>query len=99
MAWRYLDLADFLLIAEAVLQTPAEDLARITRIDLAESALHAPAATFGSVEFYPDPREQDRGAVQPDHPQPPLARRQQATRLLVRPGVRRPQRWQMDPAC
>ena len=51
MAWRYLDLADFLLIAEAVLQTPAEDLARITRIDLAESALHAPAATFGGAEF------------------------------------------------
>jgi death on curing protein len=41
-------------IAEAVLQTPAEDLARITRLDLAESALHAPAATFGGVEFYPD---------------------------------------------
>lgn len=36
------------------MQTPAEDLARITRLDLAESALHAPAATFGGVEFYPD---------------------------------------------
>jgi death on curing protein len=54
VAWHYLDLGDFLLIAEAVLQTPAEDLARITRLDLAESALHAPAATFGGVEFYPD---------------------------------------------
>ena len=54
MAWRYLDLEDFLLVAEAVLQIPAEDLARITRLDLAESALHAPAATFGGVEFYPD---------------------------------------------
>ncbi len=54
MAFEYLDLADFLLIAEAVLDIPAEDLARVTRIELAESALHAPAATFGGVEFYPD---------------------------------------------
>ncbi|MFU8841282.1 MAG: type II toxin-antitoxin system death-on-curing family toxin [Nitriliruptoraceae bacterium] len=54
MTWSYLDLADFLLIAEAVLDIPAEDLARAGRLDLAESALHAPAATFGGVEFYPD---------------------------------------------
>ena len=54
MAFEYLDLADFLLIAEAVLDTPAEDLARAARLELAESALHAPAATFGGVEFYPD---------------------------------------------
>jgi death on curing protein len=55
MAWRYLDLVDFLLIAEAVLDIPAEDLARARRLELAESALHAPAAEFGGVEFYPDP--------------------------------------------
>ncbi|MCC5949918.1 MAG: Fic family protein [Nitriliruptoraceae bacterium] len=54
MAFEYLDLADFLLIAEAVLDIPAEDLARVARMELAESALHAPAATFGGVEFYPD---------------------------------------------
>ena len=54
MAWDYLDLADFLLIAEAVLDIPAEDLAHAARLELAESALHAPAATFGGVEFYPD---------------------------------------------
>jgi death on curing protein len=54
VAWHYLDLADFLLIAEVVLQTPADDLARVTRVDLAESALHAPAAAFGGVAFYPD---------------------------------------------
>lgn len=54
MAWRYLDLADFLLVAEAVLGIPAEDLVNAARIDLAESALHAPAAEFGGVEFYPD---------------------------------------------
>ena len=54
MAWRYLDLADFLLVTEAVLGIPAEDLANAARIDLAESALHAPAAEFGGVEFYTD---------------------------------------------
>ncbi len=54
MAWRYLDLADVLLIAEAVLETPAEDLAQLGRLELAESALHAPAAEFGGVEFHPD---------------------------------------------
>lgn len=50
----YLNLADYLLIAEAVLKTPAEELALVIRVDLAESALAAPAAEFGGVEFYPD---------------------------------------------
>ena len=50
----YLDLATFLLIAEQVLNTPAEDLARLPGLHLAESALNAPAAEFGGVEFYPD---------------------------------------------
>ncbi len=54
MGWRYLDLADFLLIAEAVLDIPAEDLLRADRIELAESALHALAAEFGGVEFLPE---------------------------------------------
>lgn len=53
MAWAYLDVADFLVIAEAVLDIPAEDLAGAARLDLADSALHAPAAEFGGVEFYP----------------------------------------------
>lgn len=51
---RYLNLADYLLIAEAMLETPAEELALVIRVDLAESALAAPAAEFGGVEFYPD---------------------------------------------
>jgi len=54
VAWEYLDLADFLLVVEAVLDIPAEDLARAARLELAESALHAPAAISGGVEFYPD---------------------------------------------
>jgi death-on-curing protein len=50
----YLDLADFLAISEIVLGQPAEDIAFVPRLELAESALHAPAASFGGVEFYPD---------------------------------------------
>lgn len=54
MSWDYLDLADYLLIAEAVLHIPAENIAKAARLELAESALHAPAAEFGGVEFYAD---------------------------------------------
>lgn len=50
----YLDLADYLLIAEAVLGVPAEQIARWPGVGLADSALHAPAASFGGVELYPD---------------------------------------------
>lgn len=50
----YLELADYLLIAEAVLGMPAEEIAHWPGIGLAESALHAPAARFGGVELYPD---------------------------------------------
>jgi death-on-curing protein len=50
----YLDLADYLLIAEEVLGVPAETIAGWPGVGLAESALNAPAASFGGVEFYPD---------------------------------------------
>ena len=50
----YLDLADYLLIAEVVLGVPAEAIARWPGVGLAESALEAPAMGFGGVEFYPD---------------------------------------------
>jgi|SRR6185312_15744366 len=52
-----LTLADFLLISEAVLGAPAEELARTVLIPSAESALAAPFATFGGTDFYPDPTE------------------------------------------
>jgi death-on-curing protein len=52
--WAYLDLGTFLVIAEHVLDVPAEDLARLPGLHLAESALNAPAAEFGGVEFYPE---------------------------------------------
>lgn len=50
----YPDLADYLLVAEAVVGVPAEQIARWPGIGLAESALHAPQAGFGGVELYPD---------------------------------------------
>lgn len=54
METRYLDLVDFLLIAEAALGIEATVLERVTALDLAESALAAPAAEFQGSEFYPD---------------------------------------------
>lgn len=50
----YLDLADYLLIAEEVLGVPAETIAGWPSVGLAESALNAPAMGFAGVEFYPD---------------------------------------------
>jgi death on curing protein len=47
----YLDVADFLLIAEAVLGVAARELAYSARIDLAESALAAPTASFEGTEL------------------------------------------------
>lgn len=51
---RYLTLAEALTIAEAVTGTNAAVLARASRLNLLDSALHAPQAGFGDVEFYPD---------------------------------------------
>jgi hypothetical protein len=46
----YLELADYLLIAERVLGLPAEAIANFDRIGLAASALAAPRAGFGGVD-------------------------------------------------
>jgi len=43
---RYLDLAEYLWLAEQVTGIDAATLAKASRIDLADSALHAPAAGF-----------------------------------------------------
>jgi death-on-curing protein len=51
---RALELADFLLIAEAVLGIPAKRIAEESNLNLADSALHAPLAGFGGEDFYPD---------------------------------------------
>jgi death on curing protein len=51
---QYLDLADYLWLAGAALDRAPEAVFDIADLGLAESALHAPAATYGGVEFYPD---------------------------------------------
>lgn len=50
----YLGLADYLLIAEAVLEVRAEVLYHSANLHLADSALHAPAASYGGIELYPN---------------------------------------------
>ncbi len=49
---RYLTLAEALTIAEAVTGTGALDLARVSRVELLDSALHAPQAGIGDQDFY-----------------------------------------------
>ncbi|MCA1702655.1 MAG: hypothetical protein LC808_05065 [Actinobacteria bacterium] len=41
-------------IAEAVTGTDASVLTRASRLELLDSALHAPQAGFGDQEFYPE---------------------------------------------
>jgi death on curing protein len=50
---RYIDLIDYLVIAEATLGIDATRLERIAQLHLADSALAAPAAEFDGIEFYP----------------------------------------------
>ena len=49
----YLDLDDFVETAAELLALPEETVVKMARLDLAESALHAPQAGWGEVEFYP----------------------------------------------
>jgi death-on-curing protein len=58
---RFLTLAEYFWLSEHVTGVDAATLARAARADLAESALHAPAAGFGDEDFYPDPF--DKAAV------------------------------------
>jgi death on curing protein len=51
---RYPDLADYLAVASVITGLDAVVLYASTKVDLADSALHAPSATFGDEEFYPD---------------------------------------------
>jgi death on curing protein len=53
MTVRYPTLEDFLHTAAYVLDLPVETITKAARLDLAESALHAPQAGWGEIEFYP----------------------------------------------
>lgn len=51
---RYVTLPEFWYLAEYVTGIEAGTLIRVSRIDLADSALNAPAAGFGDTDFYVD---------------------------------------------
>jgi death-on-curing protein len=50
----YLDLADYIAIAVEVTGLDVVTVMKVANLDLADSALHAPAAGFGETEFYPE---------------------------------------------
>ena len=51
---RYLSLAEYVWLAEQVTGVESAVLMKASRLDLADSALHAPAAGFEAQDFYPD---------------------------------------------
>jgi death-on-curing protein len=51
---RYLDLAEFFWLAEQVTGLDTTTLVKSSRVELADSALHAPQAGYGDEDFYPD---------------------------------------------
>ena len=51
---RYLGLAEFFWLAEQVTGLDTTTLVKASRVDLADSALHAPQAGYGDEDFYPD---------------------------------------------
>jgi len=51
---RYLSLAEFWFLSELVTGIDAATLIKASRVDLADSALHAPQAGFDDTDFYPD---------------------------------------------
>jgi death-on-curing protein len=50
----YPDLTDYLAAASAVTGLDDKTLLTATKLDLADSALHAPSAGFGDQDLYPD---------------------------------------------
>lgn len=51
---RYLSLAEFWYLSELVTGIDAATLIKASRVDLADSALHAPQAGFDDTDFYPN---------------------------------------------
>ena len=51
---RYLGLAEFFWLAEQVTGLDTATLVKASRVELADSALHAPQAGFGDEDFFPD---------------------------------------------
>lgn len=90
---RYLTLAEALVIAETVTGIDGATVTRSSRIELLDSAIHAPQGGFGDVEFYPE--FVDKAAVLTVRiAEPPPARRKQATRMGGAANVLCPKRLQ-----
>ena len=51
---RYVTLVEYFWLAEQVTGVAASTLAKASRSDLADSALHAPQAGLGDMDYYPD---------------------------------------------
>jgi death-on-curing protein len=51
---RYLTLAEAVIVAEVVTGLDAQTITKASRLDLLDSALHAPQAGFGDQDFYPE---------------------------------------------
>jgi death-on-curing protein len=49
----YLNLDDYLVVASAITGVDVDTLLHAAKLNLADSALHAPQASFGGEEFYP----------------------------------------------
>lgn len=54
MTVEYLDLADYVAIAQEVTGLDQAIVSKVANLDLADSALHAHAAGFDDSDFYPD---------------------------------------------
>lgn len=83
---RYVTLAEYFWLAEQVTGIDADALTKASRSELADSALHAPQASFEDVEFYPD--VYDKAAVLLcrlawNHPLPDGNRRAACAALVV----------------
>jgi death-on-curing protein len=50
---RYLSLSEAIVIASAVTGIETQTIEHVSRIELLDSALHAPQAGFGDEDFYP----------------------------------------------
>ena len=51
---RYISLGEYFWLAEQVTSLHSDVLIKAARVELADSALQAPQASFGGQEFYPD---------------------------------------------
>lgn len=54
MSVEYPDLTDYLVVAGALTGLDDQTLLTATKLDLADSTLHAPSAGFGEQDLYPD---------------------------------------------